>query len=336
MTMSKRLLVIGAGGFVGGFICSAGLERGYDVTAGLRASTSRKYLTDSRLNFMELDYSNREALIETFAATDAYDYIIYNLGATKTPRPGDFDIINRQYLVNVIDALKATGKTPEKFLMMSSLSAMGPCDEKNYTPITCDDTPTPNTLYGRSKIDAEIYLRDSGLPYIIFRATGVYGPRERDYLMMIKSIDGHLDVGMGYKKQMLTFIYVDDLVNAMFDAIEAGVTNKTYLIAEPRAYTQKEFRDIVAKELGGKFVIPLKLPMWAVYGVSFLAEKFAAMRGKSSTLNRDKFKIMKQRNWSCDVTPAIRDFGFHADFPLKRGVEMTVAAYLEEKKRRKK
>lgn len=326
-------MVIGAGGFVGGFICSQGLERGYDVTAGLRKSTSRRYLTDERLKFLELDYSSAEKLIETFESSDRFDYIIYNLGATKTPRPADFDVINRGYLANVVEALKRTDKIPDKLLFMSSLSAMGPCDEKGYKPIRVEDAPTPNTLYGRSKIDAEKCLIDSGIPYIIFRATGVYGPRERDYLMMIKSIDGHIDVGMGYRPQMLTFIYVDDLVGAMYDAIEAGITDKIYLIAEPRAYSQKEFRRLVAKELGGRFVVPLKLPMWAVYGVSVVAEKFAALRGKSSTLNRDKFKIMKQRNWSCDVTPAIRDFGFHADYPLARGVRETVKAYLAEKKK---
>ena len=220
---------------------------------------------------------------------------------------------------------------------MSSLSAMGPVDEKTYRPITNADVPHPNTRYGLSKMKAEEYLRyRSELPYIIFRATGVYGPREKDYLMMIKSIDGHIDVGMGYRKQLLTFIYVDDLVGAMFDALAAGVSNKTYIISEPRSYTQKQFRSMVADALGGRWVLPLKLPMWVVLAVSTLAEKFAAWRGNASTLNRDKYKIMKQRNWSCDVSEAQADFGFHADYPLERGVRATVDAYLEEKKKSKK
>ena len=329
----KRLLVIGAGGFVGGFICSQGLDRGYDVTAGLRGSTSRKYLSDSRLNFLELNYGNPDELRSTFKRLERYDYVIYNLGATKARRPGDFDLINRQYLENVVNALKDADKLPDKFLMMSSLSAMGPVDEVTYKPITIDDEPKPNTLYGQSKIDAERFLANSGVPYIIFRATGVYGPRERDYLMMIKSIDRGIDVGMGYKTQLLTFIYVDDLVKAMFDALKSEVIDRTYIIAEPRAYTQKEFREIVLCRLGKRFVLPLKLPMWIVYAVSFVSEKLAGLKGQTLTLNRDKFKIMKQRNWSCDVSPAIRDFGFSIDFPLERGIAATVDAYLQEKRK---
>lgn len=337
----KRLLVIGAGGFIGGFIARQGLERGYDVTVAVRQSTSRRYLTDERLKFLVLDYGDAEAVAEAMNQAlpngERWDYVIHNLGATKCANFRDFDTINYRYLVNIVEALKNTGKAPERFLFMSSLSAMGPVDEKTYRPITNADVPHPNTRYGLSKMKAEEYLRyRSELPYIIFRATGVYGPREKDYLMMIKSIDGHIDVGMGYRKQLLTFIYVDDLVGAMFDALAAGVSNKTYIISEPRSYTQKQFRSMVADALGGRWVIPLKLPMWVVLAVSTLAEKFAAWRGKASTLNRDKYKIMKQRNWSCDVSEAQADFGFHADYPLERGVRATVNAYLEEKKKSKK
>lgn len=337
----KKLLVVGAGGFVGGFIASIGLERGYDVTVGVRASTSRRYLTDPRLKFLVLDYADPSQVADAISAampgSERWDYIIYNLGATKCRRMEDFNVINHGYLATFVDALKALGKTPERLLFMSSLSAMGPQDEKNYTPIKLSDPLNPNTCYARSKIKAEEYLKASGINYIIFRATGVYGPREKDYLMMIKSIDRHIDAGMGFRPQLLTFIYVDDLVNAMFDALDvADLRNKTYIIAEPRAYTQKEFRSMVARELGRRWVLPLKLPMWAVYVVSATLEKLAAMRGKTSTLNRDKYKIMRQRNWSCDVSEAIADFGFHADFPLSRGVHETVKTYLEEKKHHRK
>ena len=169
---------------------------------------------------------------------------------------------------------------------------------------------------------------------MIFRPTGVYGPHEQDYLMMIKSIDGGIDPGMGYRKQMLTFVYVEDLVNAMFDALAApagAVLHKKYIISEPRSYTQREFRAIVKRALGKRFVMPLKLPMWAVYAASWVAEKWGVAKMRPSTLNRDKYRIMKQRNWNCDVSDAVRDFGFSPRFSLERGIGETVKAYLSEK-----
>lgn len=341
--MKEKILIIGAGGFIGGFIAAEGLRRGYDVWVGVRQGTSMRYLDDNRLHTIVFDYESpaqvTKALAEALPAEgDRWKYVIHNLGATKCTRFSDFNRINFEYLRTVIEALKRAGKEPEKFLLMSSLSALYPGDERHYTPLSSATSPNPNTRYGLSKIKAEQYLQyQSGLPYVIFRATGVYGYHEKDYLMMIKSIDSHWDFGVGFRRQMLTFIYVEDLVNAMYDALPSpAAINKSYIISEPRAYSQSEFRQIVANKLGGRFVIPVRLPMWIVYVASVFAEKIGVLRGKPSTLNRDKYKIMKQRNWTCDVTEAVNDFGFKIAYPLERGIEETVKAYQREKIEKKK
>lgn len=337
--MNKKLLVVGAGGFIGGFIAAEGLRRGFDTFVAVRESTSRRYLTDNRLHFVTLDYDNGESVMESLNDAlpqgEKWDYIIYNLGATKCANFMDFNRINFLYLRNFVEALRKTDKVPHRFLFMSSLSALGMGDEKNYTPISSTTMPNPNTRYGLSKIKAETYLETlDNFPYIVFRPTGVYGPHEKDYLMMIKSIDNHWDFGVGYRKQLLTFIYVEDLVNAMFDAYDAGVVKKKYIISEDASYTQKQFREIVAQELGVKWVIPIKLPLWIVYVASYIAEKWAAIQLKASTLNRDKFKIMRQRNWSCDVSDAKNDFNFNPIYSLKEGIKVTVDAYQKEKDRK--
>jgi len=336
--MKKTILIIGAGGFIGGFIAREALSRGYDTYVGVRESTSRRYLQEPELKFVVFDYDNPGSVAETLRASvpesGRWDYIIWNLGATKCTNFSDFNKINFQYLRDFVEVLISQNAVPERFLFMSSLSAVGPADEQNYAPITSRTIPNPNTRYGLSKIKAETYLETKPeLPWIIFRPTGVYGPHEKDYLMMIKSIDSHFDFGVGYRKQMLTFIYVSDLVNAMFDALAAGVLRKKYIISYDRAFNQKEFRNIVSKRLGGKWVVPVKLPMWAVYAASVVAEKWGLIRLKPSTLNRDKFKIMKQRNWNCDVSDAKRDFGFNPQFPLERGIDITVEEYLKSKKK---
>ncbi|MCM1348977.1 MAG: NAD(P)-dependent oxidoreductase [Firmicutes bacterium] len=333
----EKVLIVGAGGFIGGFIAAEALKRGYDTYVGVRESTSRRYLTDSRLHFVVLDYDDEQSMActlrESLPEGEKWTYIIYNLGATKCVNFADFNRINYLYLCNFIDALRETSMMPERFLYMSSLSAIGPGDEKNYTPLTSQSIPQPNTRYGVSKIKAETFLETcADVPWTIFRPTGVYGPHEKDYLMMIQSIDRHFDFGVGFRKQMLTFVYVEDLVNAMFSAITKPATlKKKYIISEPRAYSQKEFRKLTAELLGGRWVLPLRLPLWVVYAASVAAEKWGTFKGQPSTLNRDKFKIMKQRNWNCDVSDAVRDFGYTSKFSLREGLRKTVEAYLEQK-----
>lgn len=328
-----RVLVVGAGGFAGGFIVAEALKRGFDVWAGVRESTSRQWLDDPHINFVVFDFDRPETMADTLRGAlpegERWDYIVYNLGATKVMRYADFSRINYDYLRHFTSALHNTGMIPEKLLYVSSLSAVGPGDERGYTPFTEEMIPRPNTRYGASKLKAELWLATAGIPYIIFRATGIYGPRDRDYFLMFESMAKGFDFSVGYRRQELSFIYVEDLARAIFDALAKAPTGEVYNVAEPRGYTQKEFRHLAMKEMGKRFVMPVRMPLWAVKAVSAVAEKWGVARMKPSTLNRDKFNIMKQRNWLVDVDKAHRAFGFSPKVHLAEGVHKSILWYKE-------
>lgn len=327
----RRVLVVGAGGFVGGFAVDEGLRRGYEVWAGVRESTSRKYLTDPSIHFLTLTFDDPARLADELRGAlpegERWDYIIYNLGATKCLNFADFNKINYEYLRYFTGALEKAGMVPAKMLYMSSLSVMGPGDERGYTPFTPEGIPIPNTRYGASKLKAEMWLATSAVPSIIFRATGIYGPRDHDYFLMFESIAKGFDFSVGFRRQMLTFIYVTDLTRAMYDALEQAPVGETYLIAEDRGYTQGEFRKLAAEALGRRLVLPVRVPLWGLKMVSAVAEKIGVARMKPSTLNRDKYHIMKQRNWLADISKARRDFGFEPRVSLREGVGRCVEWY---------
>ena len=328
----KSIIITGAGGFIGGFLVEEALRRGYDTWAAVRSTTSREFLTDERIHFIELDYTDQDRLEETLrdhmGEWGRWDYVVHNLGVTKSTNYMDFEQVNYGYLKALADAMQATNMTPDVFLLMSSLSVMGPGDEKTYQPFKSSDVPLPNTYYGVSKLKAETYLQSlEGFPYTIFRCTGVYGPHERDYYLMIKSIKRGFDFSVGFDKQMLTFIYVKDLVTAVMDTLDKGPLHKAYFISENQGYTQQEFRKIVCEELGKKFVIPITCPLWVVKRVCAIAEWIGKVTLKASTLNRDKYKILKQRNWLCDTSDARRDFAFNPQYSLREGIREAIAWY---------
>ena len=43
----------------------------------------------------------------------------------------------------------------------------------------------------------------------------------------------------------------------------------------------------------------------------------------------DKFNILKQRNWQCDIRPAEQELGYRPQYPLERGVKETVNWYIQ-------
>ncbi|MCM1029473.1 MAG: NAD(P)-dependent oxidoreductase [Pseudoflavonifractor sp.] len=326
---SKTALIVGAGGFIGGFIAKEALERGLSVTCLVRSTTSRRWLADPRLAFIVCDdFDSPEAIARALdTQSGAWDYIIYNLGATKATNFADFNRINFSFLRNFIEALRQTGMIPSRLLYISSLSALGKGDEKGYTPFTDSSIPCPDTRYGLSKMKAETLLdTTSDIPWTVLRPTGVYGPHEQDYLMMVKCIAHHIDFGIGFRRQMLTFIYVEDLARAILDAVASPATKgRKYIVSELRSYSQSEFRKIVAEELGVRGVIPIRLPLWAAKTVCVIAEKWGVARLKPSTLNTDKYNILKQRNWQADCSRAVADFGFAPKVGLREGIRRVIA-----------
>lgn len=334
--MGGRVLVTGASGFIGNYLVKEALRKGYEVWAGVRATSNLEGLQATNIHLIELDFAHPSTLkmqLTDFKETHSkWDYIIHTAGVTKCQDKNDFDRGNYKATKNFIEALSGLNMTPEKFVYLSSLSVFGPIHEKKMLPISENDTPRPNTAYGISKLRAEEYIKElPDFPYLIYRPTGVYGPREKDYFLMAKSIQKHLDFAAGLRKQILTFVYVADLAQAIFLGIEKKeICRKSYFVSDGNVYSSRDFSDLLQKELGNPFVIHIKCPLFILKIISLCAEFIASSSGKSSTLNGDKYKIMKQRNWQCDITPLINDLGYAPQYNLAKGVKHAIEWYKKE------
>lgn len=332
MQQNKNILITGASGFIGSFIVSEALGRGMNVWAAVRRSSSRQWLTDPRIHFIELDLGDKEALKRQLGNLQLH-YVVHAAGVTKCLRRDDFFRTNTQGTVHLASALHELAMPIERFVEISSLSVYGPVREQQpYTEILETDTPHPNTAYGLSKLEAERYLDGmTGFPYVVLRPTGVYGPRERDYFLMAKSIKGHTDFAVGYRRQDLTFVYVLDVVQAVFLALDHGKTGRKYFLTDGHVYSSRAFSDLIWEELGRPWLLRVKAPIWLLRAVTFCGEYVGRMTGRISALNNDKYHIMKQRNWRCDITPAVNELGYRPQYDLKRGVKLTMDWYKKHK-----
>ena len=419
----ESILITGASGFIGSFIVEEALKRKFGVWAGVRSSSSREYLRDRKIHFLELDFAHpnelRAQLSGHKGTYNKFDYIVHCAGVTKCVDKNEFDLVNYLQTKYFIDTLRELNMIPKQFIFISTLSVFGPVRERTYDPIMESDPPSPNTAYGLSKLKTELYLQSipgfpyviyrptgvygprekdyylmaksirqhtdfsvgfcrqdltfvyvkvfgpvrertydpimesdppspntayglsklktelylqsiPGFPYVIYRPTGVYGPREKDYYLMAKSIRQHTDFSVGFCRQDLTFVYVKDIVQAVFLGIEKQVSRRAYFLADGKVYSSRAFSDLIRKELGNPFVIRLRCPLIVLKVVSLLAEFWAKRQNKTSTLNSDKYRIMKQRNWQCDITPAVEELGFSPEYDLERGVKETIAWYKDK------
>lgn len=328
----KKILITGASGFIGSAIVNKALDLGMEVWAAVRHSSSKQYLQDKRINFIELDLSSAQQMTQALSKL-RFDYVVHAAGLTKALRQADFFSVNTEGTKHLVEALKNSNQELQRFVYMSSLSVFGAIKEQMpYQPIKETDTPRPNTAYGKSKWEAEKFLDGLeeacyDLPYVILRPTGVYGPREHDYYMMAKSIKEHVDFAAGWKRQDITFVYVDDVVQAVFLALDHGKKGRKYFLSDGNVYQSSTFSNLIHQELGCPWWIRVKAPIALLHVICKVCDAWGHLTGRLTALNNDKYNILRQRNWRCDIRPAVDELGFKPQWDLARGVRETIKWY---------
>ena len=327
----KRILITGASGFVGSFIIEEALKNNFEVYAGVRKTSNRRYLSHPGIAFITLDFSNKKALKDLLLKTPRFDYIVHVAGIIKTCRKDQFDTVNYRYTRNFIEALTETQRVPDKFLFISSLAAMGPGDEKSLKPVTLNDKPHPISFYAKSKLKAEQFiLSQKNFPYLILRPTGIYGPREKDYYLAYKSIQQHIETYIGSKEQHLTFLHVIDLARLVITALESKIVNKTYFVTDLKYYTAEQFNMLIKKILNKK-TLTIVFPKFFVQMVVAINETISCLLGKPVTLNRDKYHELICKNWLCEADETAKDFEFTPQYDLEKGLRQTIAWFKKER-----
>ncbi|MES2457286.1 MAG: NAD(P)-dependent oxidoreductase [Bacteroidota bacterium] len=325
--MSKKVLITGATGFVGYHLIEKALAAGLEVYCAVRASSDTSHLSDFSIQYLDLNYRDRDQLI-TVLEEHQFSYIIHAAGTTKAKTAEDYNSINAGYTQNLALAAVQAKIKLEKFVFVSSLAALGPLSDLSLE-IQDDKPGHPVTNYGASKLLAEQYLLEvKELPLIVIRPTAVYGPREKDIFILFKSINGGLEPYIGSFKQQLSFIYVKDLAAVIIQALFSAETGKSYNVSDGQAYDRYVLAKEVKKALNKKtfmFHIPIGIVRLMAAGMDLLYS-----RSKSTpTLNKEKMAELTAVNWACSIEHAKRDLAYSPKFNLESGIKDTVKWYKE-------
>jgi nucleoside-diphosphate-sugar epimerase len=173
--MALRILVTGAGGFVGAAVVKAAVAAGREVIALVRNDTSRLSSTLDRISMHRLDLAETEAVSALLRSVKP-DVVIHSAweGVGGALRSGDIQVDNIRTTVALADA--AIGAGARKFVGIGSQAEYGRYDRK----IVETDLPQPTMLYGAAKL-AACHLaaqrcREAGVAFAWLRLFSVYGP----------------------------------------------------------------------------------------------------------------------------------------------------------------
>lgn len=255
-----RITVTGGAGFIGSHLVDRLIEDGHTVQVIDNLYTGNKEFVHSKAQFVELDIRDPKlySVLEEFRP----DYIFHEAAQTEVSTSMsdpmlDCDI-NLMGLINLLNA--AVKLDVKKFLMPSSAAVYGNLDT---LPLNEEMIGNPSSFYGLTKLTTEHYLRiyheTFGLPYICYRYSNVFGPRQGNggeggvISIFAKAIvQGSPIIIYGDGKQTRDFIYVDDVVEANILGMHhqvTGIYNVSTGISSSVNLLVDEFRNISGKDI---------------------------------------------------------------------------------------
>jgi len=208
------VLITGATGFVGKKLITHLRSHGdFKVRAFCRDRLALREYQD--LDIAEGDVLNISSISSALIGVD----VVVHLAAVMDFFPENKEHMYRtnvQGTRNVVEACTKNGNI-KRLIYVSSTETYGAVQG---SPATEDSPYHPTSDYGRSKIEAEASLRELAgkkLPYIILKPSGIFGPGD-DFVifeMMQMVHHGILFFVPGSGDKHLTFIYIDDMVDAI-------------------------------------------------------------------------------------------------------------------------
>lgn len=158
---------------------------------------------------------------------------VYHLAANATfGSDFDYDKVNYEPTIRIVDMLKESSHL-RNFIFTSTIGAVDrEKGDRCETPLTVKSIPSPTSLYGKSKLKAEEYVRKSGIPYTIIRPTWVYGRNMRTNSHINRFVSMVYQDSLAVKLNFpgkVSLIHIDDLSKALVRCIDnKQVVNRVY------------------------------------------------------------------------------------------------------------
>ncbi|MFL5709013.1 MAG: NAD-dependent epimerase/dehydratase family protein [Chloroflexota bacterium] len=320
---TRRIVLTGAAGFIGGAVARVLRERGDAVVALVRDRRRAANVDELGVEIVEDDLAEIDRLADAFRGADAVIHAagMYRIGIPRAARGAMWDA-NVGTTTRVLDAAEDAG-TP-RIVHVSTVNVFGNTHgrvvDESYRRDLAEGFVSwyDETKYGAHEV-AEQRIRD-GAPIVIAMPSQVYGPRDHSEIgeRLRAAYDGSLryaaldDVGFG-------LVHVHDLADGVVAALDRGQAGRPYVLSGPT--TTLRDATAIAARIGGRTPPALRVPtaalsliapLGSIIGRPNLREVIAASAGVTYWASSGRAR--EELGWEPrDIETGLRDtFGLAA------------------------
>ena len=317
-----KVLITGAGGFIGSHLVDSQLEQGFEVRGvDLHLDLLFHHFNNPHLETVQGDITDDDLVQKLVKDVD----LIYHLASAHLDvslSDEDYRIVNVGATLSLLEAARQAGVT--RFVHCSSVGVIG--DVKNPPADETSDCH-PTNVYERTKLEGEIaalaFSRQTDFPIVVVRPAWVYGPRCPRTEKLLRMIKKKRFLFFGRGQNFRHPVYISDAIKGLeLAANSSGVNGEVFIIAGNRPVHVSELVKVISKELGvqpPKLHLPISLGLMAGY----MFELTFKLVGKKPPFSRRSVDFFRKHN-AYDIGKAKRLLDYRPQVDLQTGIQKTV------------
>lgn len=302
-------IITGANGYIGSnlinFLAHNNNNRIYAFVKDSSCDIKKILHNNVKVFYCDLaDISNFDETLIDIKIDVFYNFAWFGV-STKFKNDFDIQVLNILYSYNCINLCEKINC--KKYIGIGSVSEFAYANGK----ITGNETPMPSDFYSAAKISARyfcnLFAKQNNIDFNYVFISSVYGPGRDDGNLItytIKALLRHETPSYTKLEQVWDYIYIDDLINALYLIGIYGVNYKLYVVGNGKSIILKDAVDIIKN----------KINQSAVLNIGALP-----------------YKTDKIDNCEVDISDLIKDTGFTPFVTFEEGISKTISYFSKEK-----
>ena len=322
-----KVLVTGASGFLGGWLCKALCEKGLEVHALLRPISDKRSLQDMDLRFHIGDVTDLDSFSKAGQGMD----LVFHLSGLVSHREKDLTAMHEVNVKGTAHAIKVCRVKGAKLVHISSVVAVGASEKPQVLNEESPYNPALSKMgYFHTKRAGEILVQKASkkgeISAVILNPSTIYGAgdmKKQSRKIQARVAEGRFPF---YTSGGVSVVDVQSVVLACLKAVEKGRNGERYILSGDNITIKKLF-SLIAKTAGVKPpFIPLNNFLLRTLGVTGAGLQKI---GFNFPVSKESAYMARLYHWF-DHSKAKQELGFQP-MPAEQAIQKSISWWLSQK-----